>query len=117
MGWKACIVKLEFGKIRATYGYVYDPKDEKEVIEIFRKDFLESVGWKEVRPLKFYKEGVGMAEIVPVSFKVLVSRLDDLAYIAYIRPKNGGLERILLAWEYMKYAPETYLAQKIGANC
>ena len=118
MDWKACIVKLEFERIRAAYGYVYDSKDEKEVIEMFRRDFLESVRWKEVGLLKFYKEGVGMAEIVPVDLKELVSRwIDDLAYIAYVRPRNDGLEHIVLAWEYMKYAPETYLAQKIGADC
>jgi len=118
MDWKACIVKLKFGKITATYGYVYDSEDEKEVIEIFRKDFLGPVGWKEIKPLKFYKEGEGMAELVPVSFEELVSKwIDDLSYIAYVRPKNGDLEHIVLAWEYMKYAPETYLAQKIGTNC
>ena len=132
--WKACVMKFDFGNIRAAYGYIYDSDDGEKIIRILKEDFL-NYGWKEVKPLKFVRPLIvsvnedlepvefsateyAEAEIVPVDLKELVSRwIDDLAYIAYVRPRDDGLERIPLAWEYMKYAPETYLAQKIGANC
>ena len=48
--WKACVMKFDFGNIRATYGYIYDSDDGEKIIRILKEDFL-NYGWKEVLSL------------------------------------------------------------------